>query len=226
MENPLHAAPPATEQVLVERLRKLAGQPLAQIAHAHGLEVPADLRRSKGWVGQLLERALGATGASRAEPDFPQLGIELKTIPVDARGQPMESCFVASLDLGAVDRRWEVSAVRKKLDRVAWVAIEAARDLPLGARRCGAALLWSPAPDELAALRGDYEDLIDLLDAGARVTGHHGKVLQLRPKGANAAALRWALDEEGARVRTAPRAFYLRPAFTAALLQRHFTLPG
>ena len=217
--------PPRNESELRARLSRLAGHPLGAIAQAHSLEVPVDLRRNKGWVGQLFERALGATAASRAEPDFPELGIELKTIPIDARGRPLESCFVASLDLAAVDRSWEKSAVRKKLARVAWVAVEASPGIPLAARRCGAALLWSPSAEEELTLRNDYQTIVELLGEGVRVTGHTGVNLQLRPKGKNAAALRWALDEEGAPVRTAPRAFYLRASFTAALLRKHFALP-
>ena len=216
--------PPRDEAELCRRLGRLAGHSLSAIAAAHGVEVPGDLRRSKGWVGTLLERALGATAASRAQPDFPGLGIELKTIPVDPRGRPLESCFVSSLDLGAVDRRWEISPVRKKLARVAWVAVEASPQVPLAARRLGAALLWSPSPPELATLRADYEDIVELIDEGFTVTAHRGTWLQLRPKGRNAAALRWSIDEEGALARTAPRAFYLRRSFTASLLEQHFTL--
>ncbi len=216
--------PPRDEAELCRRLGRLAGHPLAAIAAAHGVEVPADLRRSKGWVGTLLERALGATAASRAEPDFPHLGIELKTIPVDPRGRPLESCFVSSLDLGAVDRRWETSPVRKKLARVAWVVVEASPSIPLAARRLGASLLWSPSPREQETLRGDYEDIVELIGEGFTVTAHRGTWLQLRPKGRNALALRWSIDEEGAPARTAPRAFYLRRSFTAALLEQHFTL--
>jgi DNA mismatch repair protein MutH len=218
--------PPRDEAELKTRLSRLAGLPLAAIAQEHGVPVPADLRRSKGWVGVLLERALGATAASRAQPDFPRLGVELKTIPVDERGRPMESCFVASLDLAAADLRWETSAVRKKLLHVAWVAVQASPRIPLRQRRCGAALLWHPSPEEEGGLRGDYEEIVDLLQDGARVTAHTGAWLQLRPKGRDGKSLRWALDEEGALARTAPRAFYLRRSFTQALLEKHFTLPG
>ena len=214
--------PPRDEADLAARLRRLGGLSLSVIAAAEGASMPADLVRHKGWVGQLLERALGATAGSRAEPDFPALGIELKTIPIDARGRPLESCFVASLDLAAVDRRWEKSPVRKKLARVAWVAVEADRAIPLGARRLGAALLWSPSADDEALLRADYEGIVELLDEGFRVSAHHGTALQLRPKGRDARHLRRALDEEGAPVLSAPRAFYLRRTFTAALLERNF----
>jgi DNA mismatch repair protein MutH len=214
--------PPRDEAELHARLRKLAGRSLGEIAAGQGVPVPQDLRRNKGWVGQLLERALGANAGSRAEPDFPHLGIELKTIPIDARHRPMESCFVASLDLAKVDTRWETSPVRKKLARVSWVAVEAAPELPLAARRFGASILWSPSPEEQQVLRNDYEDIVELLSEGVIVRGDRGVLLQLRPKGRNAADLRHALDEEGAPAIAPPRAFYLRRGFTAALLDRHF----
>lgn len=217
---------PRDEAELKKRLARLAGLPLGSIAKAQAVSVPGDLRRHKGWVGVLLERALGATAASRAEPDFPLLGIELKTIPVDERGRPLESCFVASLDLAAGDLRWETSAVRKKLSRVAWLAVQASPRIPLADRRCGAALLWSPSAEEERALRGDYQDIVELLQDGARVTARTGVSLQLRPKGRDKKHLRWALDEEGAPSRAAPRAFYLRRSFTQALLEKHFTLPA
>ena len=211
--------PPRDEAELRTRLSRLAGRRLCDIAAEHAVAVV----KSKGWVGTLLEKALGATGSSRAEPDFPQLGIELKTIPIDERGRPIESCFVASLEMARFDLRWETSAVRKKLERVAWVPVQAS--IPLEQRRCGAALIWSPSDEERSALRGDYEDIVDLLGTGARVTARTGTWLQLRPKGRDAAHLRWALDEEGGLARTAPRAFYLRRTFTAARLARNFAAP-
>lgn len=215
--------PPRDEEELSRRLGRLAGHRLGAIAEAHGVAVPPDLRRHKGWVGTLLERALGATAASRAEPDFPHLGVELKTIPIDARGRPLESCFVASLDLAAVHHAWESSPVRKKLARVAWVAVEAAPSIPLPSRRLGASLLWSPSPREQETLRADYEDLVELIGEGFTVTAHRGTWLQLRPKGRDAAALRRSVGFDGAAALTAPRAFYLRRSFTTALLAQHFT---
>ncbi len=219
--------PPRDEAELRARMDALAGRTLGELAEQLQIKSPADLRKNKGWVGQLLERALGATAGSHAEPDFPALGIELKSIPVDRMGRPCESTFVASLDLAKPDRSWENSAVRKKLARVAWVVVEADPAIALAGRRCGSALLWSPSPEELARLRHDYEEIVELIDEGflARITGHRGVVLQLRPKGRNAADLRSALDEDGASVRAAPRAFYLRTAFTESILRRHFQMP-
>ena len=43
----------------------------------------------------LLETALGATAGSKAEQDFSHLGIELKTLPINAEGFPLETTFVS-----------------------------------------------------------------------------------------------------------------------------------
>jgi DNA mismatch repair protein MutH len=174
---------PRDERELHERLQRIAGRQLGALAAEAGFAVPADARRAKGAVGQLLEHLLGATAGSRAEPDFPALGIELKTLPLDAQGRPRESTFVSSLDLAGVDRRWEASSVRKKLRRVCWVLVEAAPELPFAERRCGVSLVWSPSPDEERTLRRDYEDIVALLDEGARVTGARRRGAAAPPEG-------------------------------------------
>lgn len=158
-------------------------------------------------------------------PDFEALGVEMKTLPVDDAGLPLESTFVATLDL-ADDKalRWETSSIRKKLARVLWIPVEAQRERPLGDRRIGSAILWSPSVEEETALRSDFEEIADLIREGfgETITGERGRWLQLRPKGADSQSLRWTYDVDGAPVRTAPRAFYLRPSFTTELIRRQY----
>ncbi len=220
---------PASEADLVARAAVLAGLTLGALAGELGVAVPPDLRRAKGFPGQLVERALGATAGSRAEPDFPDLGVELKTIPVDERGRPCESTFVCTIDSGAIGQiEWERSLVRRKLARVLWVPVEGTRSLAVDARRLGSALLWSPSSEEEAALRFDWEELAGLIGRGdvERVTGHLGRHLQVRPKAAHGRARRRALDQDGTSFAALPRGFYLRSSFTAALLARHYVLPA
>jgi DNA mismatch repair protein MutH len=220
--------PPVDEAELQQRLRRVAGRTLGALAAADGVAVPDDFRRAKGWVGQLLERTLGATASSRAEPDFPALGIELKTVPVDRRGVPQESTFVATLDLAQpAAHAWETSVVRHKLARVAWVPVEADHALAVADRKVGTGLLWSATAAEEQILRADFEEIVGLIEGGfgEQITGHRGTWLQLRPKGANAASLRWGVDADGGPIRTPGRAFYLRAGFTTELFRRHFQMP-
>jgi DNA mismatch repair protein MutH len=214
---------PKSQQELMERARSVAGLTLAELGARVDVTVPNEGVRGKGIAGQILEKVLGATAASRAEPDFVSLGIELKTIPLNAAGKPKESTFVASISLSSMgDTDWEHSVVCQKLSKVLFVPVEAASATPLPDRRVGRAYLWVPNAGELALLRSDWERLADMIGRGEveAITGHLGEVLQVRPKAATGSARRRAPDEEGAVQWTLPRGFYLRPAFTGAVLAR------
>ncbi|MCK6507702.1 DNA mismatch repair endonuclease MutH [Myxococcota bacterium] len=221
--------PPADEAELLARARALAGHRLGGLAAARRMVVPDDPRRAKGWIGLLLEQALGATASSRALPDFPDLGVELKSIPVDARGQPRESTYVCTAPLdGSMPARWEESWPCKKLRRVLWVPVLTLPGAPLGQRVVGSPLLWTPDADEEAVLRADYQGLTERIDLGEvwDLDARHGVALQLRPKGAHGEDWVWALDSEGEWVQTSPRGFYLRASFTRRVLERRLWMPG
>ncbi|MCC6214637.1 MAG: DNA mismatch repair endonuclease MutH [Polyangiaceae bacterium] len=222
-------SPPESEVELLARARALAGRTLGAVAGEHGVSAPPDLRRAKGFVGTLVERALGATAGSRAEPDFPALGVECKTLPVDARGVPCESTFVCTIALETMaGAEWEGSVVQRKLAKVLWVPVEGDRRLEVARRRLGEPLLWSPSSAEEAELRHDWEELSGLIGRGGveQVRGELGRALQVRPKAAGSWSRRRALDAEGAFFATLPRGFYLRATFTARVLQAHYHLPG
>jgi DNA mismatch repair protein MutH len=213
----------ANEAELLGRARDLAGRTVAEVAARLTVPLPPDPRRAKGFVGQLVERALGGACNSRAEPDFPSLGIELKTLPVDRRGRVRESTFVCTAPLAvAAETEWPRSRVRAKLRRVLWVVVEADRRVAPAHRRFGAAWLWSPSTEEEALLRADWEELMGLVGAGEieTIDARRGRVLQLRPKAADASVRTVAFDADGAPFWAPPRGFYLRATFTAALLER------
>lgn len=177
-----------------------------------GITTPKDLKRDKGWIGVLLEIWLGASAGSKPEQDFAALGVELKTIPVDSLGRPLETTFVCVAPLtGNSGVTWETSHVRHKLKRVLWVPVEGDRSIPLAERRVGSPLLWSPSEEEDRQLRLDWEELMDMIVLGQveRITARHGEVLQLRPKAANARALTEAIGARGEPIVTLPRGFYL-----------------
>lgn len=217
----MSVTPPCDEAQLWQRAQQLAGTTVDELAHALALRVPRDLRRHKGWLGELVETVLGATAGSRPLPDFTELGIELKTVPVDSNGQPRESTHVCSIALGELQGQcWERSTVRLKLKRVLWMPVEAGAELPLGARRFGRPRLWSPDAAQEAILRADWEEHMELLATGRfdELDARLGQYLQIRPKAAHGRALTAASDAGGAPAATLPRGFYLRASFTQSIL--------
>jgi DNA mismatch repair protein MutH len=188
-------------------------------------ECPEDPRRAKGWAGEIIELALGANAGSKPEPDFIELGIELKTIPVNERGFPRQSthvCAISSAEcLGA---RWESSRARIKLARVLWMPILTAGSVPIPERRVGQAVLWRPNAAEEAQLRRDWEEHMEMiaLGRGAAIAGEQGVYMQVRPKAASGRSRIAGVDNDGERTATLPLGFYLRPRFTAAILGKYY----
>lgn len=185
------------------------------------MAVPATLLRHKGWVGQLLEASLGADAGNQAEPDFIGLGVELKTLPLNARGQPKESTYVCTVSLTETGSlRWEDSWLRRKLSRVLWLPVEADRAIPLADRYVGRGWFWQPTPQQEQQLRLDWEELMDRIVLGeqAEISAHEGQYLQIRPKAAHSRVLARSSGTDGALDWMNPKGFYLRSSFTRRLL--------
>ncbi|HEY1957736.1 MAG TPA: MutH/Sau3AI family endonuclease [Polyangiaceae bacterium] len=212
-------AAPASIDELWRRARSLAGLRVADLAAREQFVVDGEAVRTKGKVGELLERALGATGAG-AEMDFPELGVELKSVPLEG-GKPAESTFVCALPLMDAERaEWATSWARKKLSRVLWVPVHE-RD------RIGESVLWSPSAEQEAVLKDDFEEIIGRIALGdiEDLSAHVGRWLQLRPKAATGSVRTAAPGRDGELVATVPRGFYLRARFVGAILSDPRALP-
>ncbi|MGR5093393.1 DNA mismatch repair endonuclease MutH [Vibrio maritimus] len=216
---------PASESELLERARSIAGVSFGELAEQANMKVPENLKRDKGWVGQLLEWHLGAAAGSKPVQDFPEIGVELKSIPVGYNGKPLESTFVCVAPLtGITGLTWETSHIRNKLSRVLWLPVEGEREIPVAERRVGSPLIWSPSEEEETLLRNDWEELMDLIALGGvnQITARSGEVLQIRPKAANSRAKTEAYGASGQPIKTLPRGFYLRAKFTSYILDTYF----
>jgi DNA mismatch repair protein MutH len=215
-------------EALLTRARALVGKRVGDVATSLGVSSAGQAVRTKGTPGAILELALGATGGSTKVHDFPDLGVELKTIPVDLRGVPVESTYVCTLSLAdAETQEWEDSWVRAKLSRVLFVPLVAGEGEPWPARRIGEPVLWSPTPEQDSVLRGDFDDVVGLVGVGRieELTAHRGRWLQVRPKAAHGRVRTVAFGSEGEAIATIPRGFYLRTRFTGAILLDPAAIP-
>ena len=213
---------PQTLEQLLSQAQSIAGLTFGELADELHIPVPPDLKRDKGWVGMLLESALGATAGSKAEQDFSHLGVELKTLPINSEGYPLETTFVSLAPLVQNSGvKWENSHVRHKLSCVLWMPIEGSRHIPLRERRIGAPILWKPTAEQERQLKQDWEELMDLIVLGKldQITARIGEVMQLRPKGANSRSVTKGIGKNGEIIDTLPLGFYLRKEFTVQILK-------
>ena len=207
---------------MLERARMLSGRTIGEVARRLWQPLPDSQRRAKGFTGQLVERALGASAGSKGEPDFVEIGVELKTLPIGENGNPKESTFVASLPLMSLtELDYEESYVASKLERVLFMPVQAFGEF--AHRLIGAPILWSPSDEERRVFQEDYDRIAGLVLDGRHdeITGHLGTYLQVRPKAASAGVQGKVMDEHGRMAWTGPRGFYLRPSFTATVLAGH-----
>ncbi len=216
--------PPRDAADLLARAQALVGRSPEDLATQLGQRSDGSPVRTKGFVGGLLEDALGATGGSQATWDFPALRIELKSIPVDGLGKPRESTFVCTVSLLDAERaEWEGSWVQAKLSRVLWIPVRSEGS----ARTIGPPVLWSPTPEQASILADDFADILGRVAVGniEGTTARIGRWLQLRPKAADGRVRTLAPATDGALLSTVPRGFYLRARFTGAILRDPSALP-
>lgn len=210
------------EAELLKRCKQIEGLSFLQLATFLNLTIPAESQRRKGWTGMAIELALGTTAGNKASPDFENLGIELKTLPLNENGKPAESTFVTSIPLLTIHKQnWLSSQCYSKLKRVLWLPIEGDRALPFEHRRIGTGFLWSPNDAEATILAEDWSELTFMIARGQleEISASMGQYLQIRPKGANAKSLCYGFDSEGSKVLTLPRGFYLRASFTDQIMK-------
>ena len=218
---------PGSEAELLDRARRMAGLTLGQLAEQVCESVPGSLHHAKGWTGQLLEKFLGASAGNLPEPDFQQLGIELKSLPLNPAGLPRESTYVCTVPLNNNhELNWEQSWVRHKLKKVLWVPIEADKNIAVIDRHIGQAILWQPSVEQEATLKQDWEEIMDMVCTGQLddISARMGTYLQVRPKAANSRSLMKTTDDAGNPGLTLPRGFYLRTCFTQQILKESFDL--
>lgn len=216
--------PPRSEAELLARARELARYDLGRVADAVGMRPPPDLGQDKGWVGQVLEVALGATASNRAEPDFTQLGVELKSVPVDAHGKPRGSTFITSAPYAELeDAPWTASSVCHKTRRILWIPVEADDAVPLTARRIGQGVLWSPAAEHDARFLRDWGTFREAVRADpASIDARLGDALQLRPKARDGRA-RTQIERAGRTWSLRPLGVYFRRTFVAEVFEKEYT---
>ena len=218
----LKLSQPKTRADLIKRLDLIMGRSLSELAFLSGVDSPYNNRAGKGFAGQLTEIFLGADAGTLSEPDFTNLGIELKTLPVGFDLMPAQSTFLCMADLNP-ERfiPFEQSHLYHKLRHMLFVILLAPKGAKITERRILGYFFFKPDNQTLKLFEQDYNEFNELiLNASAReIDGSAGNVIQMRPKAAASSEYIKVRDVSGNFTTTYPRAYYLRPWFTKKLMQ-------
>lgn len=210
---------------LLQSCQSISGMTIKELYNLLNFKC-ANYGTNKGWVGQLLEAYLGVTSGNLPIADFPHLGIELKTIPINLKNlTPVESTYICTASFNNTRISWEQSVVKKKLSKVLWFPIESSVNLDIMDRRIGTAFLWEPNKYQEKILTRDWYELTEKIQLGniELLSAKYGQYLQIRPKAADCKHnLINYLTKEGEIIKTVNRGFYLRASFTKTILQEQF----
>ena len=218
--------PPQNFDELIANLNFIVGKSLTELAEFAKIPVPIDTLHGKGFTGELIEKCLGASAANQSIPDFPELGLELKSIPVDDNLCPLESTFLCYAPLTGIRHySFESSPLYSKITRVLFVLIRASRELDFSQRVVLGYFFYTPSEDELNTVRNDFNELYELVKTGnvEKINARIGQIIQMRPKGASGKVLTECIGPNGEIIRTRPRGFYMRRAFTQKLIQQNLS---
>jgi DNA mismatch repair protein MutH len=212
-------------QSLLSRAQSLSGKSFLQVAQLANLKLsPNNRLNTKGWLGQTLESFLGATAGSQSLPDFVDLGIELKTIPLLENGTPKESTYICTAPMPIRCPSWEQSRVLNKLRKVLWFPYFYNKQQPFENQRLGTPLFWSPNEGQYLKLKSDWEELVERINLGniESLSAHMGECLQIRPKASRSSVQTLFINHEGEQISTTPKGFYLRPSFTKEIILTNY----
>jgi DNA mismatch repair protein MutH len=212
---------PTSQAQLQVLIANLQNRTVGSVARELNIQIPAIPTKTKGLVGQLVERYLGVANNNVASVDLAELGIELKTIPVNAALKPLESTYVCTVESNQRALTWQDSWVCKKLNKVLWVPILIKPQSPLGDNIILEPIMWQPSPEINAILEQDFRELMDLFYLGqaSLLTAKYGTYLHIRPKAANSHMVVDYLDSNNVYTKIVPKGFYLRTQLTKQIMQ-------
>lgn len=229
LESDLSLSSPETMEELLSRLNNLVGRSIGELALLAGVPLPVNNLASKGFAGQLVELFLGANAHNLSLPDFTQLNLEMKTIPLGVNLTPVESTFICATDLKSESFvPFEQSPLCHKLSNVLFVMLLAPKNFPMAERRILGYFFFKPNAEQLRIIKDDYQDFSDLVCSGQSesITGTMGSIIQMRPKGINGESLVQSRDSDGSLIYIKPRGFYLRRSFSSQLCRTFFEEQG
>lgn len=218
----VYLPPPNNQRELIARLDAILGRKLDELSLLAQVPLPSNLS-GKGFVGQICEVYLGAHAGNLPLPDFIDLNIELKTLPINNKWMPEESTYLCMVDLNPQRFiSFEQSTLYHKLKHILFVLVLSPKDTLIKDKRIVGYFFYTPSNSELEAFKADYNEFNELIMNGKvnDINGSLGNLLQMRPKASSGKSILSTHDADNNLIYTRPKGYYLRRFFTTKLCQR------
>ena len=217
---------PANRKSIVEYAHKLVGRTLRDSCDVDSF---SSKKGNKGKLGQAIEYCYFEYEPNSAqEPDFPEVGLELKTNPVkrkkDKTLSAKERLVLTMIDYCAlVDETWESSTVRSKMDDMLLITFlhEPEKDeFDYEFEFVGTPMI--PLED-MAVIRDDWETIVAKVKAGLahEISGGDTNYLEACTKGASAKTVR---RQPYSDIMAKQRAFALKSSYMTSFYDKNIRL--
>jgi DNA mismatch repair protein MutH len=147
------------EAVTLARLESIEGQTIAAVAASLGRQVG----RGKSAAADVIRALVGQKAKGRIG-DFDRFGVELKTLPIDRRGRPVErTSFPAFVHEELAFETWEASDLLGRLNRILFVPLYRDKGQEQATAVVRPAFFWSPTETELVGISEEWSRICDLI---------------------------------------------------------------
>lgn len=216
---------------LFDIIGRSKGKTIGQLKAELGIERD---KMVKGASGLIVENLLGIRNNNRDEADIPEIGCEIKILPLQRNRngdiKAKEPTAIQMINYMEVSREtWETAKLRNKINLTFWVAYLAKKD--------GVALnqndyvivdyfLDHPTDVQNGVFRQDWEEIRRYIVEGRadRLSCSMGVYLEPKTKGASNRDKTQAPDGQGGTLMARRRAFYYKKHYTNTAIIPHIDL--
>ena len=216
---------------LFDIIGRSKGKTIGQLKAELGIERD---KMVKGTSGLIVENLLGIRNNNRNEADIPEIGCEIKILPLQRNRngdiKAKEPTAIQMINYMEVSQEtWETAKLRNKINLTFWVAYLAKKD--------GVALnqndyvivdyfLDHPTDVQNGVFRQDWEEIRRYIVEGRadRLSCSMGVYLEPKTKGANNRDKTQAPDGQGGTLMARRRAFYYKKHYTNTAIIPHIDL--
>lgn len=181
-------------------------------------------KMKKGAAGLIVENILGIKNNNRDEPDIPQIGCEIKILPLqknrDGTIKAKEPTAIQMINYCEVAKEtWETAKLRSKINLTFWVVYLAKENGKSKAQDEYVIVdyfLDHPSDVQNGIFKTDWEEIQSYIVRGDadKLSCSMGTYIEPKTKGANNEDNTYAPDGKGGLTRVRRRAFYYKKNYT------------
>ena len=208
-----------TREAILKRALEIKGIPLKDV------DKTGRLSTGKGAIGTVIEESwFGYTPNSESEPDFPEVGVELKVTPYlrgrnGIRAKERLVCNIINY-MEEYDKTFMTSAFWHKCNTMLLMSYEHLVDKPKGDYHIDAAILFSFPEEDLMIIEHDWKVIMEKVRSGRAHEISEGDTMYLAActKGVNASSVR---PQPFSSTPAKQRAYSLKSSYMTQILNKY-----